>query len=206
MTTIFLICGASGSGKSTVCDKIIDEIGKENICVVKEDWYYIPLKEGEDATTHNFDIPSSLDWDNFVSDVEKLKNSDDGTEVEAPVYDFVTHSRTGTQKVTSKKLIIIEGILLFTCEKLRDLSEYLVYVKANQYICFLRRMKRDVKERGRTIESVEKQYNEQVYPAYEQYVKPLSVHADVTVHNNKNDDYTGMKIIIEYVKLKFKVN
>lgn len=198
--TIFLICGASGSGKSTVCDRICEEISKENICVVKEDWYYIPLKKDEDPATHNFDIPSSLDWETFVSDVKKLGNDEI---VEAPIYDFVTHSRTGTQKVIPKKLIIVEGILLFTCDELRKLSKLLVYVKADQITCFLRRMKRDIKERGRTMESVEKQYTEQVYPAFKKFVEPSSEHANITLHNSKNDDYTGMEMLIEYVKLKF---
>ena len=198
--SIYSICGPSGSGKSTVCEKICEGI---KVCVVKEDWYYIPLKEGEDPTTHNFDIPSSLDWEKFVSDVRKLKN---GEEIEAPVYDFVTHSRTGTQKVIPEKLIIIEGILLFTCEELRNLSSLLIYVDADQITCFLRRKERDMKERGRTLESVEKQYKEQVYPAFKEFVEPSSKHANITIHNSKNDDYTGFDFIKECTKLKFGSN
>lgn len=195
--TIYSICGPSGSGKSTVSDKV-KEIDPENVCIINEDSFYIPLEKDEDPSTHNFDDPKSIDWQLFNECVEELKN---GKETVVPIYDFVTHSRVGSKKITPKKLILIEGILLFTCEQIRKYSSLLIYVDAEQVICFIRRMERDIKERGRTIESVIKQYTEQVLPAFKDYIEPSSRYANITIHNTLNNDYTGMETFIKLCKI-----
>lgn len=198
--TIFLICGPSGSGKTTVCDKIF-EVDKENVSVLNEDSFYIPLLSGENPTSHNFDLPSSIDFSLMESCVEDLKNGKDAV---VPIYDFVTHSRIGTKIICAKKFIVIEGILVFTREKLREYASLLIYVETNEFMCFLRRLKRDMAQRGRTFESVEKQYIEQVYPAFLEFVKPFSRYANLKLVNSTNEDYTGMDVIINMIKSNSK--
>lgn len=197
---VILVCGPSGSGKSTVCEKIIKILTLLNACLVLEDWYYHSLPKGKDATKHNFDEPSAIELLLLVEHIKQLIN---GESVEAPIYDFVSHSRIGTQTVQPRRVIIVEGILLLTCEELRNLATLMVYVDANPITCFIRRKKRDMAERGRSSDDVDRQVVQQVYPAYEQYVKPSSTYANITVHNNKDDEYTGMTWFIEYFEMKY---
>lgn len=193
------ICGPSGSGKSLLCEKI-KNLSEDDITILGEDRYYHSVKDGENPAEHNFDVPESIDFDLMVQDVEKLLN---GESIDAPIYDFKIHKRKAeTDKIFPKKIIIVEGILIFTTEKLMNILNLKVYVEAEQLICYFRREERDVRERGRTIESVRYQYLKQVLPAFNKYVKPSSKLAQITIHNNEENNYDGMDALTTIVKYR----
>ncbi len=173
------IAGGTGSGKSTMVKKIEEEF-KEQITMLCHDFYYkrhdIPFEERKKL---NYDHPNSFDTDLMIEHIKMLK---EGKEIERPVYDFTIHNRVDeTVKVSPAKVIIVEGILIFENKELRDLFDIKVYVDTDADVRILRRILRDVNQRGRTLDSVVTQYLTTVKIMHEQFVEPSKKFADVIV-------------------------
>lgn len=175
------IAGASGSGKTTLSEKILEEIGPDSIALLPHDAYYRNQddKPYEERLKVNYDHPSSLETELLIEHIHQLKA---GKAVHVPVYDFVNHTRAKeTRLVEPKRLIMVEGILILVEKKLRQLFDMKLFVDTDQDICFIRRLQRDLVERGRTMESVVDQYLNTVRPSYLEFVEPTKRYADVII-------------------------
>lgn len=175
------VAGGTGSGKTTVAREILDAIGRERLSFLAEDSYYQDIEWGHDhdLLRHNFDHPDALDGDLLVEHVAALKA---GHAVEVPVYDFVRHRRTtATVRVEPRAVILVEGILLFVEPRLRALLDFKIFVDTDPDVRLIRRLKRDLAERGRTVEDVLRQYLTTVRPMHLEFVEPSKRWADVIV-------------------------
>jgi uridine kinase len=175
------IAGGSGSGKTTVAQAILQRVGPERISFLQHDAYYKDLS-GLPPTQRaevNFDHPNSLESELLIQHIKQLR---DGQSAKVPVYDFSTHSRTErTYTVEPRGVILIEGILIFVESALRELFDVKLFVDTDPDLCFIRRLQRDIAERGRTTESVIKQYLSTVRPMYLEFVEPSKRYADVII-------------------------
>ena len=182
---IIAITGASASGKSsiasTVHKELCNELGCQEIGIIAEDSYYKDqshLDMSERIKT-NYDHPNSMDRDLLIQHLKDLKN---GTAVDIPVYSYVDHTRTGeTKHFTPKKIVILEGILLLTDERVRQLADISVVVDTPSDICFIRRLQRDMEVRGRSLHSVIDQYRATVRPMFLQFIEPSKQYADIVI-------------------------
>lgn len=175
------IAGGSGSGKTTVAQEILQRVGPERIAFLQHDSYYKNLSGLPPAqrVEINFDHPHSLETDLLIQHIASLR---DGKPVEVPIYDFSTHSRTSqTFTVQPRRVILAEGILIFTEATLRDMFDVKIFVDTDSDIRFIRRLERDISERGRTTESVVKQYQTTVRPMHLEFVEPSKRYADVII-------------------------
>lgn len=175
------VAGGSGSGKTSVVDRIIDEVGAERVAVLRHDRYYHDLRHlpPEDRLGVNVDHPSAFDDELFVDHVRALVR---GEAVDSPRYDYATFTRQdGRDRVAPRPVILVEGILLFASASIRELIDVKVYVDADADLRLLRRIRRDVLERGRTIEDVLAQYERTVQPMHLEFVEPSKRWADVIV-------------------------
>jgi uridine kinase len=175
------VAGGSGSGKTTVVRRIVDSLGDEQVTVLDHDRYYRDRNDLrlEERASLNYDHPDSLETDLMVRHLNELRS---GHAVEVPVYDFTRHARrSGTETIHPRKALIVEGILIFTDAALRALLDVKVFVDADDDIRFIRRLKRDVAERGRTMDSVVEQYQGTVKPMHLEFVEPSKRYADVIV-------------------------
>ena len=174
------IAGGTGSGKTTLMKNLITKYG-ENITVLSHDNYY---KRHDDMTYEercllNYDEPDALETDLMAMHLDKLRQ---GEAIDCPVYDFTVHNRSNeTIHIVPKKVIIVEGILIFENQPLRDLMDIRIFVDTDADVRLCRRIKRDVNKRGRTLESVLTQYQETVKPMHERYVEPSKKFADLVV-------------------------
>lgn len=173
------IAGGTGSGKSTLVNKIKEEFN-EKITMISHDFYYKRHEISfEERKKLNYDHPNAFDTDLMIQHIKDLK---EGKEIERPVYDFTIHNRVDdTVKVKPSKVLIVEGILIFENEELRNLCDIKVYVDTDADVRILRRILRDVNERGRTLESVVTQYLTTVKLMHEQFVEPSKKFADVII-------------------------
>jgi uridine kinase len=175
------IAGGSGSGKTTVAQEILQRVGPARIAFLQHDSYYKDLS-GLPPTQRaevNFDHPNSLETDLLIQHIADLR---DGKAVEVPIYDFSTHSRTDrTFTVQPRSVILVEGILIFTEPALREMFDVKIFVDTDSDIRFIRRLERDLAERGRTTESVIKQYQTTVRPMHMEFVEPSKRYADVII-------------------------
>ena len=175
------VTGGSGSGKTSVSRKILENFPDLTICKIDQDYYYkdqshMPFEE---RLKTNYDHPNSMDRDLLIQHLKDLKN---GTAVDVPVYSYVEHTRTGeTKHFTPKKIVILEGILLLTDERVRQLSDISVFVDTPLDICFIRRLQRDMEERGRSLQSVIDQYRATVRPMFMQFIEPSKQYADIVI-------------------------
>ena len=170
---IIAIAGGSCSGKTTLARRIWRQLGANKAVLIQQDDYYHSFANGGLA---NFDEPKAIDFDRLASDLQRLKNGDT---IEAPLYDFETHSRrTVTQTIEPREIVILEGILVLTVEVLRPLFDQTCYIKCDEVTRFERRLARDMSERGRTETSVREQFYGQVIPAHKTYVFPSKQRAD----------------------------
>ena len=175
------IAGGSGSGKTTVAQEILQRVGPERIAFLQHDSYYKDLSGLPPAQRIevNFDHPHSLETDLLIQHIASLR---DGKPVEVPIYDFATHSRTSqTFTVQPRRVILVEGILIFTEVTLRNMFDVKIFVDTDSDIRFIRRLERDITERKRTTESVIKQYQSTVRPMHMEFVEPSKRYADVII-------------------------
>lgn len=175
------IAGGTGSGKTTVANVILARVGAKHIAYLPHDAYYKDIRNLPSAQRAmiNFDHPNSLDTDLMIKHIQQLK---DGRTVELPVYDFKTHSRTSqTIQIQPQQVILVEGILIFVDASLRKLCDVKIFVDTDADIRFIRRLQRDIEERGRTTSSVVKQYLETVRPMHLEFVEPSKRYADVII-------------------------
>ena len=192
------VYGGSGSGKTFVSGVISDTIKYifnneecKNVVTISQDSYY----KGGDADS-NYDIPDAIDFDLLVNNIQKLL---DGKPIDCPIYDFVSHKRKyETVRISPSKIIIIEGILICTNEKLRNLLNMKIFVDASESTQVFRRIKRDTADRGRTIDEVQHRYQRDVAPSYNQYVKPSAIYANMTINNN-GENYVGIEAVLNHV-------
>ncbi len=175
------IAGGTGSGKTTIADVVLRRIGAEHIAFLPHDAYYrdlndLPLAQRDSV---NFDHPDSLDTDLMIEHIERLKT---WMTVKVPVYDFTRHERTQeTSVVEPHPVILVEGILVFAEPKLRDRFDMKIYVDTPPDIRFIRRLQRDIQERGRSMDSVIQQYETTVRPMHEEFVETSKRFADVII-------------------------
>ena len=174
------IAGGSGSGKTTLMKRLVEQFG-DDVAVVSHDNYYRRHDEltYEERCKINYDEPAALETDLMAVHLDLLRK---GEAIECPVYDFTQHNRSDeTITVVPKSVIIVEGILIFENEPLRNLMDIKIFVDTDADVRLCRRIKRDVNKRGRTLESVLTQYQETVKPMHEKYVEPSKKHADIVV-------------------------
>jgi uridine kinase len=175
------IAGASGSGKTVIANSIIENLGPDKAVIIQEDSYYKDLSDVpyEQRVNRNFDHPDAFDHDLLAEHLLILLNGD---AVSHPVYDYKLHTRSKETKVAGPaSLIILEGILIFCNAQVRELMDYRVFIDTPADICFIRRLKRDIKERGRTVDSVIRQYTETVRPMYLEFIEPSKQYADILI-------------------------
>lgn len=175
------VAGGSGSGKTTVVRRIVESLGDDRVTVVDHDRYYHDRSELrlEERAALNYDHPDSLDTELMVRHLQELRA---GRDVETPVYDFARYARRSTtQTAHARRVIIVEGILIYTDAALRDLMDVKVFVDTDDDTRFIRRLRRDVAERGRTMESVIEQYLGTVKPMHLEFVEPSKRYADVII-------------------------
>ena len=175
------IAGGSGSGKTTLAHLILERVGRDRIAYLPHDAYYKDLGSlpPNERAMINFDHPNSLDNELLIQHVKQLINSEP---VQLPVYDFKHHTRTAeTRQVDPRPIIMVEGILIFTEPALRELLEVKIFVDTDSDIRFIRRLKRDIEERGRTTEAVVRQYLATVRPMHMEFVEPSKRYADVII-------------------------
>jgi uridine kinase len=178
---VIAIAGGTGSGKTTVANVILGRVGANHIAYLPHDAYYKDLSDLPPAQRAeiNFDHPNSLDTEMLIRHVQVLKEN---LPIELPVYDFKTHRRTSrTVPINPQPIIIVEGILIFVEAKLRQLFDVKIYVDTDPDIRFIRRLERDIAERGRTMESVIHQYLTTVRPMHQEFVEPSKRYADVII-------------------------
>ena len=192
------IAGGTGSGKSTITKKLIQRFG-DNVSVIHHDTYYkahhnMPYEE---RCKLNYDHPNAFDTDLLIRAVEDLKN---GLEVTCPVYDFTIHDRSEeTEIVKPARVIIVEGILIFESRELCSLMDIKLYVDTDADVRILRRITRDVRDRGRSLESVIDQYLQTVKPMHEQFVEPSKKNADIIIPQGGHNR-VALEMVIQRVK------
>jgi len=185
---IIAVTGGSSSGKTTVVNEILAQIENERIIVVRQDDYYNDQSHMtmEERKTVNYDHPLSFDNDLFFSHIKDLI---EGRSINKPIYDYVNYTRAkGTEIIHPAKIIILEGILILEDERIRNLADIKIFVEADEDLRFIRRLKRDIVERGRTLESVIEQYLEAVKPMHYAFVKPTKRYADIIIPNDISHD------------------
>ncbi len=179
------IAGGTGSGKSTVVEQILNELPVGEVSIISQDSYY---KQNDHLTFQercsiNFDHPSAIDFELLKEHLMELKK---GKSIEQPVYSFETHNRLADTLLTHpKKVVIIEGILIFSEKSLRDLFDIKVYVHADSDERLIRRLKRDMKERGRDLNEVLDRYQNTLKPMHEEFIEPTKSYADIIIPNDR---------------------
>lgn len=179
------IAGGTGSGKTTVVNQILHELPPDEVCVISQDSYYKETVDlsYEDRTKINFDHPNAIDFDLLVEHVADLKK---GNVIEQPVYSFIAHNRTkDTHKTHPKNVIIVEGILIFNSSALRNLFDIKIFVHADADERLIRRVRRDIEERGRDINEVLGRYQTTLKPMHQQFIEPTKTYADIIIPNDR---------------------
>ena len=175
------IAGGSGSGKTTVANVILERVGAEHIAYLPHDAYYKDLSKLDPAQRAmvNFDHPNSLETDLLIEHIRRLIQ---GQPIDLPVYDFKVHTRTNlTIRINPQPVLIVEGILIFAERELRELCDVKIFVDTDPDIRFIRRLQRDILERGRSAEAVVQQYLSTVRPMHLEFVEPSKRYADVII-------------------------
>ncbi|MFB0937743.1 MAG: uridine kinase [Urechidicola sp.] len=197
------IAGGTGSGKTTVVNQILNELPNDEVGVISQDSYYheTDIQSYEERTKINFDHPRAIDFNLLVEQLTDLKN---GKIVDQPIYSFVTHNRTKDTIATHpKKVMIVEGILIFNNQELRDLCDIKIFVHADADERLIRRTRRDIQERGRDINEVLTRYQETLKPMHQQFIEPTKNFADIII---PNDRYNTVAIDIVRTVISQKLN
>ena len=199
-TLIIGITGGTGSGKSTVCKAIKDSIPAENIAILEQDAYYKDQTHLsiEDRLKTNYDHPLAFDNKLLINHIDMLC---EGKSIEKPIYDYELHTRKQDETVTvePKDIIIVEGIMILEDEELRDKLDIKIYVDTEDDIRILRRIQRDIKERGRTVDSVIEQYLQTVKPAHDQFIEPYKKYSDIIIPEGGQNE-VAIDIVIARIK------
>ncbi len=179
------IAGGTGSGKTTVVNQIINELQHDEVDVIYQDSYYKDTSHlgFEDRKAINFDHPQSIDFELLVKHLKTLKSQQN---IEQPIYSFKTHNRTGETKTTRpRKVMIVEGILILTNPAIREMLDIKIYVQTDSDERLIRRLKRDITERGRDLDEVLNRYQNTLKPMHLQFIEPTKEYADIIIPNNK---------------------
>lgn len=198
-TIIIGISGASASGKSLLANTIVNELGSDQVVVISEDAYYkdhsdIPFEE---RTKINYDHPDAFDHALLFKQLSQLQQ---GKIVEVPIYNHSLHTREPeTKRIGQHAIIVIEGIMLFVEPKLRELMDIRIFMETALDVCLIRRLRRDIKERHRSLDSVLKQYEDTVRPMYLQFIDPSKRYADLIVPRGG-----GNRIAIDMIQAKMR--
>jgi uridine kinase len=193
------IAGGSGSGKTLVARTIVRELGTDRVVVIDQDSYYRNLEDipFRDRESRNFDHPDAFDTELLKVHIRELIA---GRAVDQPIYDYSEHRRLPeTRRIAEHLIIVLEGILIFNDPELRDLMDIKLFIDADPDIRFIRRLRRDLVERGRSVDSVIRQYTESVRPMHLQFVEPSKRHADVIIPEGGHN-----KVAIDLVKTKIR--
>lgn len=175
------VAGGTGSGKTSVVQAILQAVGPERISSLAQDSYYrdVEWESEEQLLHHNFDHPDALDHDLLFEHLRLLKS---GQDVEVPVYDFVTHRRTAeTLTMPARPVIMLEGILILASARLRELLDFKIFVDTDADVRLMRRIRRDINERGRELDGIFRQYTQTVRPMHLEFVEPSKRWADIIV-------------------------
>lgn len=178
---IIAICGGTGSGKTTVATEILKALPETSVSIIHQDAYYKlqDNKTFDERTKTNYDHPFAFDTDLLLEHLTDLSN---GKDINMPVYDFSNHNRSSeTVNICSREIIILEGILILEDERLRDMMDIKIFVDTDTDLRIIRRITRDMNERGRSLESVIEQYLLTVKPAHEQFIEPSKKYADIII-------------------------
>ena len=179
------LTGGTGCGKTTVVNQILNELPEAEVGIISQDSYYNDTSHlaYDERKRINFDHPKSIDFDLLVSHLKQLKS---GQPIEQPVYSFVKHNRTGDTVLTHpRKVMIVEGILIFTHPDIRELFDIKIFVHADSDERLIRRLKRDIAERGRDLDEVLNRYQTTLKPMHQQFIEPMKEYADIIIPNNK---------------------
>lgn len=200
MDTILIgIAGGTGSGKTTLADKLVDSFGTDEVSILRHDNYYKRHDEMcyEERSRLNYDHPDAFDTDLLCEHIRMLKN---GEAIEMPVYDYSVHNRSDeTIRVNPAPVIILEGILIFAEQSLCNLMDIKVFVDTDADVRILRRIVRDVKDRGRSLDSVINQYLTTVKPMHEQFVEPSKRRADIIIPEG-GENMVALDMLIQRVR------
>ena len=179
------IAGGTGCGKTTVVNQILNELPEGEVGIISQDSYYMDTTHlaYDERVKINFDHPRSIDFELLEDHLRELKA---GKAIDQPVYSFVKHNRTGdTIKTNPRKVIIVEGILILTNPELRKMFDIKIFVHADSDERLIRRLKRDITERGRDIDEVLTRYQTTLKPMHQQFIEPMKEYADIIIPNNK---------------------
>jgi len=194
-----IVAGGSASGKSTVVKSILEKAGIQHVLVINQDDYYLDQKElpMHERVLMNYDHPKSIDIELLKKDILMLL---EGKTIHKPTYDYSNYTRSEViEEVESKPIIILEGILSLVDDSIRDLADLKLYVELDDDIRFIRRLSRDVKDRGRTMQSVINQYITTVKPMYHKFVKPTKRYADIIIPNDDKHS-AAVDVIVNMLK------
>lgn len=175
------ICGGTGSGKTTVAKEILKALPSKNVSIIHQDAYYKlqSNKSFEERTKTNYDHPFAFDTDLLLKHLNDLSL---GQDIDMPIYDFSNHNRCEeTTKIYAREIVILEGILILEDPRLRDMMDIKIFVDTDTDVRIIRRITRDMNERGRSLESVIEQYLSTVKPAHEQFIEPSKKYADIII-------------------------
>ncbi|TXE16438.1 uridine kinase [Psychroserpens burtonensis] len=179
------IAGGTGCGKTTVVNQILNELPEGEVGIISQDSYYMDTSHlrYDERVKINFDHPRSIDFELLEKHLRELKA---GNFIDQPVYSFVKHNRTGdTIKTNPRKVMIVEGILILTNPELRKMFDIKIFVHADSDERLIRRLKRDITERGRDIDEVLTRYQTTLKPMHQQFIEPMKEYADIIIPNNK---------------------
>lgn len=200
---LILIAGGSASGKTTVVEEIQKKIGKEDAIFIKHDDYYRNQDHltSEERRKTNYDHPDALENELLVQHLKMLLNQQ---AIDKPIYDFVSQTRRKeTEHIEPKSIIILEGILVLEDERIRDLASIKVFVNCDDDLRFIRRLQRDVKERGRSVETIIQQYLSTVRPMHHLFVRPSIRYADIIIPNDREHS-VGTALLVRNIKALIK--
>ena len=202
-TFVIGVAGGTASGKTTVCDKIIQELHDHRVVLISQDSYYRGLTEDEkkNVSAYNFDHPDAIDSMQLQNDIIALKQ---GKTIHVPVYDFKTHSRMQDEVrvVNPADVVIVEGILVLQFEKIRELLNMKIFVDTDDDVRLARRIQRDTQERGRDVSGVIKQYTTFVKPMFDAHVLPSKKFADIIIPWAKGNNYVAIDLIVQHIRSK----
>ena len=197
------IAGGTGSGKTTVVNQIINELPNNEVTIISQDSYYNKTDDltYEERCEINFDHPKAIDFELLIDHIKKLKK---GKLIEQPIYSFENHNRS-SETVTSypKKVLIVEGILIYTDKEVRDLIDIKVFVHADSDERLIRRLKRDMQERGRDLDEVLERYQNTLKPMHQEFIEPTKNYADIIIPNDRYNT-VGVDIVRTVINEKLK--